>query len=793
MSPKKQKKILGKISEILVVNNKKLTPYIELANFSYQNIDQAHLGTLLGIFEIKDTSADSAYIVNFLASVAKKTYFSGNKKTATENFENTLSRINLSLSEIAKHGNVNWIGKLDAVLCSVSDDKINFTVSGDAKILLLRDNKLVEISNGLSSRDEAGNPLKTFTDIASGKLKDGDKLILTTDDISHIFNLSDLEKYALSFSAGKFARFLKTALLNELEIAGTIIFDAVEKITTPSKKIVPRGDDELTEINAFSNKTFEEKNKRKSSSTNKKSPQKNKEDFEEKKSGHIYLKDSGENDTTDENDRFKEWLIIFQEKLFEFNYWLKDRYLNKGIYKIKKHLSVWNKKIINRKLSFFSSKNAPVSPPKYQRKNKIKFTSNIIKNISFSEKINSLKKDLPKKKSILSPAPQELKKKSSKDSKIAITDTKNKNTDIKSKMPFNFSLFKSKFKATVQKVNFSKFHFNNFRKYPFVKKILPSWQNMRKFFREMTIKQRLASILIVIIIFIAPLIFFKISQKQSLQKSNSLNEKSFNNETSINPNSDNHQKVTLLLKSDGENVGVFSFGGAIFTIKKNKLIKLSNNKQEKFLFPEYFGEAKLYSFMSDLNLLFLIDNNNKLISFSPVSKKFKESKINIPAGADIKAVGTYLTYIYLADASTNQIYRYPRADGGFGDKTDWLKERNINLNDTLSMAIDGNIYLLQKNNKIIKLEKGRFQDFPAKIDSNSKISKIFTSDDFSDIYLLDNLNGEIIALNKANPSQIKSASNEIITSAKNFTPDKKHQKIYIVNDNSLFEMPNNFQ
>ncbi|HFC36178.1 MAG TPA: hypothetical protein ENJ49_00705, partial [Candidatus Moranbacteria bacterium] len=532
MSPKKQKKILGKISEILVVNNKKLTPYIELANLSYQNIDQAHLGTLLGIFEIKDTSADSAYIVNFLASVAKKTYFSGNKKTATESFENTLSRINLSLSEIAKHGNVNWIGKLDAVLCSVSDDKINFTVSGDAKILLLRDNKLTEISNGLSSQDEAGNPLKTFTDIASGKLKDGDKLILTTDDISHIFNLSDLEKYALSFSAGKFARFLKTALLNELEIAGTIIFDAVEKITTPSKKIASRKNDELTEINAFSNKTFEKQAKRKSSSAKKKSSQKDEENFEEKKSGHIYLKDSGENDTTNENDRFKEWLILFQEKFFEFNYWLKNRYLNKVIYKIKKRLTTWNKKIVNKKSSLLSPKNTSASSSKHQQKNKINFTPSIIKNISFSDKINSLKKDLSKRKKVLSKKKsistptQRTEEKPPTNSKTATTDIKGKTIDIRNKLSFDFSLFKNKFKTTIRKVNFSKFHFNNFKKYSLIKRILPSWQNMRKFFGEMTIKQRLASILIVIIIFIVPLIFFKISPKQNLQKSNSPNEKS---------------------------------------------------------------------------------------------------------------------------------------------------------------------------------------------------------------------------------------------------------------------------
>ena len=128
MPPRKQKKLEKQISEIMIVNNRKLTPYIEAVNFSSRNIDQRKLGNILGIFEIKDTSEDSAYIVNFLASVAKKTYFASHHKNALESFEATLYRLNLSLSEIAKHGNINWIGKIDAVLCAIDEKEIHFPV-----------------------------------------------------------------------------------------------------------------------------------------------------------------------------------------------------------------------------------------------------------------------------------------------------------------------------------------------------------------------------------------------------------------------------------------------------------------------------------------------------------------------------------------------------------------------------------------------------------------------------------------------------------------------------------------
>ncbi|NCA94065.1 MAG: hypothetical protein EOM84_02685, partial [Sphingobacteriia bacterium] len=87
MPPRKQKKIFPEINEIMIVNNKKLNPYLEVVNFSSRNVDQKKLGTVLGIFEIKDLSDDSAYIVNFLSSVAKKTYFAGHQKNPEESFE----------------------------------------------------------------------------------------------------------------------------------------------------------------------------------------------------------------------------------------------------------------------------------------------------------------------------------------------------------------------------------------------------------------------------------------------------------------------------------------------------------------------------------------------------------------------------------------------------------------------------------------------------------------------------------------------------------------------------------
>ncbi len=783
MTPKKQKKIYGKVSEILVVNNKKLTPYIELLNFDFQNIDQAHLGTLMGVFEIKDTSEDSAYIVNFLASVAKKTYFSGNRKTAGEGFEATLSRLNLSLSEIAKHGNVSWIGKLDAALCSVSDNQINFTVAGDAKILLLRNGKLTEISNGLSSKDESNNPIKTFTDIASGKLEDGDKLILTTDDISHIFNLTELEKYALSFPNKKFVRFLKTALINELEIAGTIVLDAVEKVLHPTPKILPTTEEELKEINAFSGKTFEEKTKKKSSQKKSAEEQdeKKKEDNSEKieHKGHIYLKGSGEDQMSNSDNRWKDWLIIIQEKLFEFKCWIKDRYLDKGFYRIKKFLASSGKTTVQKASSI-----GTISAKALQKNKTI--TQKTIKNISFPKIPSSI--NLPKKR----------KRVESESDLIETNIPKIENTPTE---PNNFG---KKPKQFWQKVNrqikkpskvLPSFSFNFSLKQIFtdffavLKKFpLPSAKKLKKTFGKMTAKQKRYSLGIVLFILIAPLLLFLIQNKKTSPQNNlsTPDKMEVVNEDNINPSSDNYTDASALLTNIDNPIGVFAFGEKSYLIEENKIIELSDNRQE-FVFPDFFQKPIAYSFMNDLNLLFLLDDQKHLLSFSPISKKFKENKIEIPDNSNIKAIGTYLTYIYLVDASNNQIYRYPRAEGGFGDRTNWLKEDISTLQDVITMTIDDNIYLLLTDNRIVKLSKGRRQNFDAKIDNDSAIADIFTERKLKNFYILDKLNGEIISLNKENGEK-SFISNQELTNAEKININKNQKQIYFITDNSLFQI-----
>ncbi len=773
MPQKKQTKLETTISEIVIVNNKKLTPYIELVNFSSRNIDQKNLGTILGIFEIKDTSEDSAYIVNFLSSVAKKTYFASHQKNPDASFESTLAKVNLSLSEVAKHGNINWIGKIDAVLCSVFENQINFTVSGDAKVLLLRNRKLTEISAGLSPKDEAANPLKTFTDISSGRLEDADKLILTTDDISHIFTLEDLENYALSFNNNKFLRFLNTALVNELDIAGTIVIDA-KKVTKKIKEKSLKVQENKSEIDAnlFGSSAFE-KNKKRGQEilTQDLQPAKNKKDYIHKQTGHIYITDSKGNYENFEENKFEHFIVQSKEVLSEFFENIREQVFKKWNYKIKKQLSSFFRK--NK-----SSANTIIAPEKKNvRKDYVAFFSNVT--VKIKRIINTAGNKLrPSNSTRVSQFNSFFKK----DTIRFSGDTplqENKSTISKpTQRKGTLNLIFKKITGTI--LRFTKTIYPKTRlALNFLKKLLPHFLVLKKMFLKMNLKLKLITLAVIAFILIFPLILLK-NNKDDKTLSVTAPEDNNSESLEINPSTQSYKEIETLYQ-DSDIIGSFIFNNTIFAISKNKIVQLGS-KNENYNFPENFRNAVHYSFMDDLNLLFIINNKNQLISFSPISLKFKDDVINIKDDVTIEGIGTYLTYLYIIDSKNKQIYRYPRAENGFGEKLDWLNS-DINFENISGIAIDGNVYIAKKDT-VLKLFNRKAQEFNLKIDANSSINEIFTNNDTSNIYILDNLNGELIKFDK-NGNQIGFVSNQKLTKATKIWIDEKNSVAHFTAENSL--------
>ena len=110
----------------------------------------------------------------------------------------------------------------------------------------------------------------------------------------------------------------------------------------------------------------------------------------------------------------------------------------------------------------------------------------------------------------------------------------------------------------------------------------------------------------------------------------------------------------------------------------------------------------------------------------------------------------YNRKVYTLDPANNQIFKHSQTQTGFDKGVAWLKEGGIDLKDAVSMAIDGDMFVLKQNGEIVKLTAGRKADFTIS-GLEPKLDKplaIWTYNNLANIYILEPTNKRIVILDK---------------------------------------------
>jgi len=201
-------------------------------SFCYEpgNVYEKRLGSLLVVGELKNTLPQNARFFDNLANFLKKQYYSAPARSSPETaLKEGLKRTNEFLEKIVKSGDVSWLGNLNSavfnlVLCRNKWWEINFTKTGEIKILLLRGGEIIDMGKNLEFQDIEPYPLKIFGNIVSGKLIEGDMVLVITKDIFSVFNESRSVSVASRQKLKKGKGFNRSPSVIE-QIAGITPFD----------------------------------------------------------------------------------------------------------------------------------------------------------------------------------------------------------------------------------------------------------------------------------------------------------------------------------------------------------------------------------------------------------------------------------------------------------------------------------------------------------------------------------------------------------------------------------------
>lgn len=117
---------------------------------------------------------------------------------------------------------------------------------------------------------------------------------------------------------------------------------------------------------------------------------------------------------------------------------------------------------------------------------------------------------------------------------------------------------------------------------------------------------------------------------------------------------------------------------------------------------------------------------------------------------DITSLATYGNRLYIYDAANKNIFNYAKTLSGFQGGGAWIKDNNFAADNIVSIAIDGSIYTLHNDGQVHELFKGDVVDFSLESVSPSLAgaTKIITYDTFDSIYVFDAVNKRVIVFTK---------------------------------------------
>ncbi|OGM00623.1 hypothetical protein A2480_00630 [Candidatus Uhrbacteria bacterium RIFOXYC2_FULL_47_19] len=235
--------------------------------------------------------------------------------------------------------------------------------------------------------------------------------------------------------------------------------------------------------------------------------------------------------------------------------------------------------------------------------------------------------------------------------------------------------------------------------------------------------------------------------------------------------------VDLRLVLDGDNGRLWSVSsdGKVFVVA-------TDGSAEPIYSPE----------VSSTPIFLLPKNGGVLIGYAngqavAVSTNGKVTKQNISKGdfeININQAATFGSRLYLLDSTHNRILRLASSSDGFNKPEIYVKD-GTDLSNSISVAIDGYVFVLSSDGKITRLLSGKATDFTVdETDPPLSESKLLhTPSDRDDLYVL--ADERIVRFDKNSGRLTKQYESPELATTADFLVDQAKRQILTVNGNRI--------
>ncbi|MBI4992795.1 MAG: hypothetical protein HZC26_01485 [Candidatus Magasanikbacteria bacterium] len=187
-------------------------------------------------------------------------------------------------------------------------------------------------------------------------------------------------------------------------------------------------------------------------------------------------------------------------------------------------------------------------------------------------------------------------------------------------------------------------------------------------------------------------------------------------------------------------------------------------------------------------IVFAAGDNGAAI-YTKETSLLSQKEISFPVN-DVKLSDLFMynRKVYTLDQTNGQIFKHSQTQTGFDKGMPWLKDDGVDLKDAVSLAIDGDMFVLKQNGEILKLVAGKKEEFTIsglepKLD---KPTTIWTYNNLANIYILEPTNKRVVILDKTGKlvGQYTAAEWQ---NPSGMAVDEAKKTVYILDSNKIYK------
>ncbi len=155
-------------------------------------------------------------------------------------------------------------------------------------------------------------------------------------------------------------------------------------------------------------------------------------------------------------------------------------------------------------------------------------------------------------------------------------------------------------------------------------------------------------------------------------------------------------------------------------------------------------------------------------------------------------IGGYENFVYLLNSDSRAIFRYELKSGKLVNRATWIgSSSGVPFADSVSMVVDGDIWLGTNTGQITRMRSGRTVEFNVAGLSEPFESTLLlaTGLESPNLYVLEPKKSRVVVLNKDTGAVINQIQNRTLGSANNITYDESQQLVLVVSGSILYRMP----